>query len=73
MEPFYPPPPPPPPPNTIARASFSSCEYCFSAEARERDAKAIGFSSPLGNLWEITAPRRYGEASHAMMMGLLGS
>ena len=33
--------------NTIASPSFSNCEYFFLAGAKERDAKAIGFSSPL--------------------------
>ena len=38
-----------------------------------REAKAMGCSVPSENMWEITAPTPYAEASAARVMGKAGS
>lgn len=57
----------------IPSASFSIWAYCLSALVRERDAYAMGFSSPLSILCEMTAPTPKGEASQARMSSLEAS
>ena len=50
----------------MARPSFSSWEYFFSATDRNLEANAIGFSEPSGNLCDSTAPMPKGEALQEM-------
>ena len=43
-------------PNIRDKASFSNCEYPFSALVNVLDANAIGLSIPFGNTWDKTPP-----------------
>ena len=51
-------------PHTTDSASFSSCEYCFSAGASVLDAKLMGLSEPSSIRCCNTTPSPYGDASH---------
>ena len=42
--------------NMIAKASFSTCAKFLSALDKVLKPQAIGFSSPLGMMCNITAP-----------------
>ena len=45
------------------------CRFVNSFVHNEQDTKAIGLSSPLDNVCEITAPKPYWEASAAILRG----